>query len=148
MTIYNIFDYCDQESFRQEEQLLCTSSEMAAAEEKSGLFSIIAARFFFFLLLIADIAWGLYTTFSLLCKLVLTALTFNHFSSLNASLAKSWLSFKRAIVCGLSLIVALFSPALGIMFSCIYFLMYDKSGVEEIVPSSLRDQFKDIFPIK
>jgi len=27
-----------------------------------------------------------------------------------------------------------------------YFLMYDKTGVDEIVPTSLKDQFRDIFP--
>ena len=35
---------------------------------------------------------------------------------------------------------------ISIKFSCMYFLMYDKNGVDEIVPSSLKDQFRDIFP--
>ena len=41
--------------------------------------------------------------------------------------------------------VAIFSPSLGIMFSCTYFLMYDKAGIDEIVPSALQDQFKGFF---
>jgi hypothetical protein len=65
---------------------------------------------------------------------------------LKESFGRTFLSFKRSLVCAIALVVALFSPALGIMFSCMYFLMYDKNGVDEIVPSSLKDQFRDIFP--
>ena len=58
---------------------------------------------------------------------------------------KKWLNIKRFLVCGLSLIVAIVSPALGTMFACTYFLMYDKKGIEEVVPSILQDQFKEFF---
>jgi hypothetical protein len=56
-----------------------------------------------------------------------------------------WTSIKRSFVCALALLVALFSPAFGIMIACTYFLMYDKAGMEEVVPSSIQSQFKDMF---
>jgi len=54
-----------------------------------------------------------------------------------------WLNLKRAGICGVALVIALFSPSLGIMIACTYFLMYDKAGIQEVVPTSLQDQFKD-----
>jgi hypothetical protein len=65
-----------------------------------------------------------------------------------AQVNKACVSVRRAFVCGLSLIVALFSPAFGIMVACTYFLMYDKAGIEEVVPRSLQEQFKEFFRAK
>ena len=56
---------------------------------------------------------------------------------------KYWISLRRSLVCGVSLLITLFSPAFGIMVACTYFLMYDKSGIEEVVPVSLQSQFKE-----
>jgi hypothetical protein len=67
-------------------------------------------------------------------------------TKLKTSLDRSFLNLKRAIVSAIALLIAIFSPALGIMFSCMYFLMYDKNGVDEVVPASLRDQFRLLFP--
>jgi hypothetical protein len=64
---------------------------------------------------------------------------------INAKLLKSWLSIKRAFICSVALFLGCLSPSLGIMIACAYFLMFDKSGVEEVVPASLREQFKDLF---
>ena len=66
-----------------------------------------------------------------------------YFYALNSH---AWVSLRRSLVCGVSLFIALFSPAFGIMIACTYFLMYDKSGIEEVVPSSLQSQFKEFFP--
>ena len=60
-------------------------------------------------------------------------------------LAKAALNMRRSIVCSLALFVGLFSPPFGIMVACTYFLMYDKAGMEEVVPAPLQAQFKDIF---
>lgn len=160
MTIYNIFEYYERE---MGETVLKTkgpkinpeafaSNHIAenfipeSTSKRQQIFSAIAARFFFFLLLIADVVWGVYSIVALSIKLTLNLLTLGRVSFLRKTTAKSWLSVKRSIVCGIALFIALFSPALGIMFSCMYFLMYDKNGVDEVVPSSLRDQFKEIFP--
>jgi hypothetical protein len=78
--------------------------------------------------------------------MALCALTVCKVTKLLDSFLETWLSFKRSLVCAIALFVAIFAPALGIMFSCMYFLMYDKSGVDEVVPASLRDQFKDFLP--
>jgi len=145
MAIYNIFDYGTLQG-QKEEQLFIPQAPKAVVEDKGSFFSALAARLFFFVLLIADVVWGLYSACALIVKVLLMMLTFHKFESLKESMGRSFLSFKRSLVCAIALMVALFSPALGIMFSCMYFLMYDKTGVDEIVPSSLKDQFRDIFP--
>lgn len=117
-----------------------------SSSSKDHLFSAIAARFFFLLLLLADIAWGIYALCACLIKGALCLVTLLQLAPLIRTFSRSYLALKRAVVCGLALLIALFSPALGIMFSCMYFLMYDKAGVDEVVPSSLRDQFKELFP--
>lgn len=159
MAIYNIFDYNEKE---MEEKHIPESpglkidpsafktnqidGDFAKESGKSGIFSALAARFFFFLLLIADVLWAAYSIVAVTVKLTLHMITFGQISPLKRSLNRSFLSLKRSIVSAIALIIAIFSPALGIMFSCMYFLMYDKAGVDEVVPSSLRDQFRLLFP--
>ncbi len=160
MAIYNIFDFyekvhsekifnergpkIDPEAFKtnQIDENFIPPSESS----NDRLFSAIAARLFFFLLLIADLIWGIYSLIACIAKMSLCIASFFQIHPLRRSFLRSYLSFKRAVVCGLALIIALFSPALGIMFSCMYFLMYDKTGVDEVVPNSLREQFKELFP--
>jgi hypothetical protein len=161
MAIYNIFDYYEKEgaekifervapqidpnaftSNRIEESYLASSGE-----SKGQIFSALAARFFFFLLLVVDVMWGIWNVCSFSVKMLLCLATLGRVVFLRKALAKSWLNLKRSIVCFIALFVAIFSPALGIMFSCMYFLMYDRSGVDEVVPASLRDQFRDLFPL-
>ncbi len=162
MAIYNIFDYYEKETQGNLSGGPKPSIDPGAfstnhidenyiqreATRKDQLFSALAARFFFLLLLLADILWGLYSALMFVIKVSLHLATFCRIGFLSRAVGHSWLSIKRSLVCAISLFVALFSPALGIMFSCMYFLMYDKSGVDEVVPSSLRDQFKELFPSK
>lgn len=114
--------------------------------KKDRFFSSLAARLFFLLLFVVDVLWGVYSIARLALTLSLYIITFGKIKAVKQILSRCYLSCKRAIVCALALIVAIFSPALGIMFSCMYFLMYDKAGIDEIVPSSLQDQFKEFFP--
>lgn len=159
MAIYNIFDYNEKEMEERVNQegsgpkidpSAFTSNHIdkgfSKESEKSNIFSALAARFFFFLLLIADLFWGVYSFFAVVAKSVLHIMSFCQITSLKKSLERSFLSLKRAIVSAIALLIAIFSPALGIMFSCMYFLMYDKTGVDEVVPASLRDQFRLLFP--
>jgi hypothetical protein len=162
MAIYNIFDYYEKETYGNLAAGVKPSIDPGAfstnhidenfiqrtATRKDQLFSALAARFFFFLLLIADLLWGVYSIVMFTLKASLHLFTFWRFPFLSRAVGYSWLSIKRSIVCALSLFIAIFTPALGIMFSCMYFLMYDKTGVDEVVPSSLRDQFKELFPSK
>jgi hypothetical protein len=155
MAIYNIFDYtekassgaCDEKKFHEKTHI--AEARLGFHEEKGSLrdrlLSSLGARFFFFLLLIADLFWAVYILAGLSCLLVLSTLTLFRVSFLQIFLAKFYLSLKRCSVGALSLFVSLISPALGIMFACTYFLMYDKEGIDEVVPSFLRDQFKDFF---
>lgn len=158
MAIYDIFEYVEKK--RDVEELLCSSGDLhrhfsdmqfskgrgeQLEDTKGSLFSSIAARLFFFMLLVVDLCWGILSTLLLLlffvCNLILCFKNYR----LKKRFFHYWLSIKRAFVCGISLFVALFSPALGTMFACTYFLMYDKKGIEEIVPSVLQDQFREFF---
>src|SRR5690348_9376443 len=111
----------------------------AQTHKRDRWFSAVAARLFFSLLLIGYLFW---TCYALIGRL----LTADKVSFFKVVGEKAWISLRRSLVCGVSLFIALFSPALGIMIACTYFLMYDKSGIEEVVPSSLQSQFKEFFP--
>jgi hypothetical protein len=156
MAIYNIFDYTEKASSNGSsderkpfERTHLDEAKLGFHEEKGSLrdrlLSSLGARFFFFLLLLADICWGVYVVLGLTLFFVLSLVTFFKISTFRMCLAKFFLSLKRFLVGALALVVALVSPALGIMFACTYFLMYDKAGIDEVVPSFLRDQFKDFF---
>jgi hypothetical protein len=115
-------------------------------KEKGRFFSSLAARVFFFLLLLADVCWAAYTLILLLLYAGAHLVTGRKATRLGESIQKRWIALRRSLVCGLSLFIALFSPSFGIMVACTYFLMYDKSGIEEVVPSSLQAQFKEFLP--
>ncbi len=133
--------------------IIKTEQERSVVEEdlvKSSfswetMFSSLCARFFFLVLIVFDAFWFCY----LICKMGLYSVLYLGFlgssSALQAKLRKNWVSIKRSLICALALAVALFSPAFGVMIGCTYFLMYDKKGIEEVVPSSLRSQFKELF---
>jgi hypothetical protein len=139
-----------QNRFIEEEE---TSAESEATEafqvktkKRDRLFSALAARFFFLLLFAGDLLWTCYafTLFSFsLMGMMFTAGKSHYFKTLGEN---AWVSLRRSLICGVSLFIALFSPAFGIMIACTYFLMYDKAGIEEVVPSSLQSQFKEFFP--
>lgn len=108
-------------------------------------FSSLCARLFFLLLIVFDALWFSYIVFKMSIYSLLQLGFMGSSKDLQIRLAKNWISLKRSLICALSLFVALFSPAFGIMIGCTYFLMYDKKGIEEVVPASLRSQFKELF---
>lgn len=111
------------------------------AKPKDRLFSRLAVRLFFLVLLGADALWWAYASVSSILSTLLLLLTFGKVELFVQWKKKSVLSLKRASVSGLALFTALFSPAFGIMIACTYFLTYDKEGLEEVVPESIRAQF-------
>jgi len=134
LAIYDIKQHSGQQEEKQRQpEKVCL---------KDRIFSTIAARLFFLLLLVGDIAWGAFSTAMTGIYLVSNFITGFKFGFFKRRLKKAALSMRRAIICFLALIVAIFSPALGIMFACSYFLMFDKKGIEEVVPASLREQFQ------
>ncbi|QVL58207.1 MAG: hypothetical protein KFB93_03765 [Simkaniaceae bacterium] len=153
MPIYDIFEHVE----RQKEvgdpkvELSTHISDMTiggknqSIEEKGHLFATIAARLFFFILLLTDIVWGFYTIALFFLSLTLNLFTGFKIHKLKKFFLRRYLNIKRAGISAVALIVALFSPALGTMIACSYFLMYDKKGIEEIVPSVLQDQFQEFF---
>ncbi len=114
-------------------------------EGGSHLFSTIITRFCFLLLLVADAVWIVYNSIVLLLASTCLLVTAGKNPFFKRMLNKSGLHFRRSVTCGLSLFIGLFSPPFGIMVACTYFLMYDKAGMEEVVPAPLQAQFKDIF---
>jgi len=114
--------------------------------KRSSFFSSLAARLFFFLLLIGDLLWLGYAILLLVLSCIGLVLTRGKMPLFKELWANATLTLKRSLVCAISLFVALFSPAFGIMIACSYFLMYDKGGIEEVVPTSLRAQFKEFIP--
>lgn len=141
MAIYQLFDREKAEKYTE------TFEHVAeAGENRAGhFFSTLVTRFCFLLLLIADFAWFLYSGAMLLLSGFALLLTGGKNSFLKKIASKFFLSFRRSSACGLSLFVGLISPPFGIMVACTYFLMYDKAGMEEVVPAPLQAQFKDIF---
>jgi len=158
MTIIDIEDFRDKEGKSKTSRMHTPEGSSEYIREQLRNFSMkkeggknrflasLATRFLFLLLLAADILWGLYSVALFIIKLTLNLITAFSLPALKGSLYHSWLCVKRSIIGFIALFLALFSPALGIMFACIYFLMYDKNGVEEMVPNSLKDQFRDFFP--
>ena len=148
MPIYDIFEPEEPEE-EQQLELDLPEDENHGDEEtyskRDRLFSTLVARLFFFLLLVADIAWIAYSVILFSLSLLGYLLTFCKFPFFKESASGFWISVKRSFVCGVSLFLALFSPAFGIMVACTYFLMYDKAGIEEVVPASLQAQFKEFF---
>lgn len=138
MAIYDIFA---AEKSRNEKEADAAESALA----RGRFFSCLTARLFFLILFVGDLFWAVYSVCVLLISALITMVSFSRLTFFKNLLSKSWVSIKRALVCGLSLLVALFSPAFGIMIACTYFLMYDKAGMEEIVPTSIQSQFNELF---
>lgn len=156
MPIYDIFEHVERQKEEGDQEELSTHfSELTlgkskqSLEEKGHLFSTIAARLFFFILLCTDVVWGCLTLALFLLSLSLNVLTGFKLHKLKKYFLRRYLNLKRAGIAAVALVVALFSPALGTMIACSYFLMYDRKGVEEFVPSVLQDQFQEFFtPLK
>lgn len=142
--IYNLFELEDREIAPQQE----AAKESAPLQQKDRWFSALAARLFFALLLVADLVWGLVSVVLLCVGVVGVLVTGGKVAKFSRLTARMRQSVCRAAVCGVSLILTMFSPAFGIMVACTYFLMYDPKGIEEVVPQSLQMQFKDYFQSK
>lgn len=143
MPIHHIFETKESET-----SFLDASSESTnfstPSSFKDRFFSSLTARILFGLLLIADIFWFVYAALMVTVMGVITLITIKKFSFSYNLFNKNWIALKRSGICGISLMIALFSPALGIMIACTYFLMYDKTGIQEVVPQSLQDQFQEM----
>jgi hypothetical protein len=113
--------------------------------KRDRFFSSSAARLFFLFLLVADVLWTFYNVLLLAVVGLSFLISGCKLERGKPFLLKTWISFKRSLVCGISLMIALISPSFGILIACTYFLTYDPSGIEEVVPSSLRAQFKEFF---
>ncbi len=141
MPIFDIFDV--KEAPMTAEAVPEEAPEEIKIPQKDRFFSSLTARLLFFVLLIGDVLWWAYAFFMFALCLSVSVVTFFRLGSFQKMVRKQWISLKRSSVCAIALLVALFSPALGIMVACTYFLMYDKTGIQEVVPTSLQDQFQE-----
>lgn len=123
-----------------------TKTAPEQTDSSGRFFSSLAARLFFVLLLAADLLWTCYALVLMTIALLGSGFSLGKAPYFNKLKESAWVSLRRSLVCGVSLFIALFHPAFGIMIACTYFLMYDQSGIEEVVPSSLQSQIKDFFP--
>lgn len=138
MPIYDIFET------KEEPEVDPQPPVSAPASRKDRIFSILTARLLFLLLLVADLLWATYSLVLLSLSLTLNLLTLFKLKKPREQMKKQWVALRRSSVCGIALTVSIFSPALGIMIACTYFLMYDKTGIQEVVPTSLQEQFKEV----
>jgi len=138
MPIYDIFETKEEEPT---EQGLPEAEALSSGKDR--FFSSLTARVLFFLLFVGDIGWGIFSFLMLLIVGPLNLLTGRKVGLLQRLSRKYWIALKRSGICGVSLFISLFSPALGIMIACTYFMMYDKTGIQEVVPRSLQDQFQE-----
>lgn len=135
--IYDLFEMENNESVE--------TAAPPSTKASSCWFSSIAARLLFALLLIADLSWLAVGVILWVVGAVGKVITFGRLSVFVKLIERMQLTIKRGAVCGVSLLMAFFSPAFGIMIACTYFLMYDPKGIEEVVPKSLQAQFKEYF---
>ncbi len=133
MAIYDLFETTD----------LPVEDLSKKGEARDCFFSSLTTRVLFFFLLTADILWVLYTLFILFLSGAFNLITASKVEKSRAIFFNSWARLKRGGICAVALLVALFHPALGIMIACIYFLVYDPTGIYEVVPRSFRDQFEE-----
>lgn len=103
--------------------------------------STLMTRLFFLLLLLADLLWATYTLVMLVAAGAISLVTGFKWNLSCQGVARYWLTFKRCLVCGLSLFVGIISPTFGIMIACTYFITYDKEGLDEIIPASFKQTF-------
>lgn len=122
------------------------ASAQSIPSKRDRIFSATAARLFFLLLFVADLLWICYALSQLAFAVVGYCVTGGRHTTFKNLSEKAWVTLRRSLVCGISLFITLFSPAFGIMVACTYFLMYDKTGIEEVIPSSLQSQFREFLP--
>jgi len=122
--------------------------------EKKGIalwepiLSSISSRLFFVLLFALDLLWLVFSCIKIIVYALLRLALIGSSTAPRIGLAKGLLSLKRSLVCAVSLAVAFFSPGFGVMIGCAYFLMYDKQGIEDVIPGSLKEQFGRILSSK
>lgn len=139
MAIFQLFDQIKQE------EKVHPEPELEAPPRKGGFFSTLVTRFSFLFLLAADLVWLLYTVGQILVIGTVYCLSFG--KRFNRAFSRAYLSFRRALVCAVSLLIGLFCPAFGMMVACTYFLMYDKTGIDEVIPAPLQAQFRELFQV-
>ena len=133
------------EDILMEETSVPLEEEHSPKKSISDFFAFCSVRLLFLLLCFFSSLWFAFAVCKLIVFFTLHLCFFKAVPALKYKLSRAWLSIRRSFICGVSLALSVFSPSLGIMIACTYFLMYDKTGIEEVVPASLREQFKDLF---
>lgn len=155
MAIYHLED--TETTFHQDQQLDLfgqpnehrkdpqESAPESVDTPKEKFASGFMARALFFILMIMDLGWLIFSLASVLIALSFHLCLLGRSKTTMRWMAKSFLSVRRATVCFIALTFALFCPGFGITVACAYFLMFDRSGIDECIPASLKSQFQEFF---
>lgn len=139
MAIYQLFEQVKQEEKRAPEP------QLEVPVRRGSFFTSLVTRLSFVFLLVADLVWLIYTIGQIILIGTIHCLLFGKSIAFNRAFSRAYLSLRRALVCAISLLIGLFCPSFGMMVACTYFLMYDKSGIDEVIPAPLQSQFREFF---
>ncbi len=153
MAVYDINEYRKQKNKELSSEVRLDSkafysrfAHLKNKGQKQTIISLISTRLIFFFLWIVNLFWLVLALLAVGLFSLLQVMTCFQSKAVQGYFNRSLKQLKRSGVCLIALLIALFNPALGIMFSCLYFMMYDKMGIDEIIPPSLKEQFKEFFP--
>ena len=144
MTIHHLYDD-EEETFTETFETKQAPPPKPGKFAGSRFFSSCVSRLSFVLLMVVNIGWFALTLTLLIFSLIGTLLTGGRLSFFYRLRKKSQLNLRRSLACALGLLIGCISPSFGIMVACTYFLMYDKKGIDEVIPGPIRAQFKELF---
>lgn len=113
--------------------------------KRTSFFTSFITRISFFFLLAADLVWLFYALGQIAIVGTMHCIALGKNLRFNRAFSRAYLSLRRALVCAVSLLIGLFCPSFGMMVACTYFMMYDKAGIEEVIPGPLQSQFRELF---
>jgi hypothetical protein len=141
MAIYQLFEQIKQEEELKEKP----SVQILTPPPKSSFFASFMTRLSFFILLGASLLWCGFALCQLGVVLGLQTLFLGKNRRIQRGLKGAFRSLCRSLVCIVSLVIGLFCPSFGMIVACTYFMMYDKAGIEEVIPKPLQAQFYQFF---
>ena len=112
------------------------------------LISSFSIRFFLLFLWLINFLWIIQSVCLSLLYLLAMLCSWRKRKIFREQSKKKGLALRRSIACAVALFLAFVNPSFGILVGCTYFLMYDKAGVEDVLPSSLQKQCRNLFKFR
>lgn len=153
MAIYQLFDEVYDPSFKGR-SVECSLSERRHSKKiepisfqeepcskgSAGWFSGIVSRVAFLFLLVLDLGWLVFNAVKGLSLFILHIL----YKKKRDRIQKALVNCRRALVCAAALFLGLFSPSFGLLVAWTYFSSYDKQGLVEVIPQSIREHIESL----